>query len=370
MAVPVASRRNRRRILIWSAVGVAAIAIIATGLLLARNGQANGTKNKKNAKGKKEEAAPASPVELSTVGKGAISTYLETTTVLEALNSAVLVARRQGQVTALLAEEGQSVQRGQVLARLDDTEAKIAFERARDALAQAERDATRNQALLERGVASTAAVDEITLKRKKARQDLEQAEYDLTQTRIVAPFAGKVVTRMINLGETVTPGRDCFRVDDFTPLLARVYFPEREQTRVRVGQVAELELDSQPGRSFPARVTIVNPTVDRTNGTFKVTMEISDREGILRPGSFARVRLTSGSFSDAIVLPRKAVVSEDGDSYVFVAQGDTVHRVAVRLGAISGDTAQILAGLAPGQKVVTVGQGGLKPGARIKAVAF
>ncbi|MGH7725384.1 MAG: efflux RND transporter periplasmic adaptor subunit [Candidatus Eiseniibacteriota bacterium] len=370
MAVPVAPRRSRRRLIIWSAVGVAAVAIIATGLLLARNGQANGDKNKKNGKGKKEEAAPAAPVELSTVAKGRIETYLETTTVLEAVNSAVLVARRQGQVTALLAEEGQNVKQGQTLARLDDTEAKIAFERARDALDQAERDAKRNQSLLERGVASTAAMDEITLKRKKAKQDLEQAEYDLSHTRITAPFGGKVVTRMINLGETVTPGRECFRVDDFTPLLARVYFPEREQTRVRTGQVADLELDSYPGRTFPARVTIVNPTVDRTNGTFKVTLEVTDREGVLRPGSFARVKLTSGAFDNAVVLPRKAVVSEDGDSFVFVAQGDTVNRVAVRLGAISGDTAQILAGIVPGQKVVTVGQGGLKPGAKIKQVAF
>lgn len=364
----LAAFRSRRRILIWSAVGVAAVAIVAAGLLLARNGQAKSDKSKKN--GKKEEAAPAAPVEISTVGKGAISTYLETTTVLEAVNSAVLVARRQGQVTALLTEEGQNVGQGQVLARLDDTEAKIAYERARDALDQAERDASRSQALMERGVSSTAAGDEVTLKHRTAKQALAQAQYDLDQTRIVAPFSGKVVTRMINLGETVTNGRECFRVDDFTPLLARVYFPEREQTRVRVGQIARLELDSHPGREFPARVTIVNPTVDRTNGTFKVTLEISDREGILRPGSFARVRLTSGSFPDAVVLPRKAVVSEDGDSYVFVAQGDTVNRVAVRVGAISGDTAQILAGIAPGQKVVTVGQGGLKPGSKIKQVAF
>jgi membrane fusion protein (multidrug efflux system) len=360
-----APRRRPRRVLLFSIIGVAIVAVVA-GLLIARNGQANNGKKK----GKKDDAPAASPVELTTVSKGAITTYLETTTVLEAVHSAVLVARRQGQVVSLRVDEGTSVSKGQVLAQLDDTEAKIAYERAKATYEQSQRDAERGKALLEKGVSSSQSMDDLTLKWRTAKQNFAQAEYDLAQTRIVAPFSGRVVSRMINLGETVTPGRDCFRVDDFDPLLARVYFPEREQNRVRLGQTAELTLDAQPGKVFPARVTIVNPMIDRTNGTFKVTLEVKDREGLLRPGSFARVRLTSGSFADAIVLPKKALVTEDGDSYVFKAQGDSVNRVAVNVGAISGDTAQILAGLAPGEKVVTVGQGGLKQGSRIKAVAF
>jgi len=80
------------------------------------------------------------------------------------------------------------------------------------------------------------------------------------------------------------------------------------------------------------------------------------------------VRLRTGSFEDVLVLPQRAMVSEDGENYVFVARGDTVVRVPVKVGAISGDTAQILAGLAAGDRVVTVGQGGLKQGARVKSV--
>ena len=363
MELAPAPRRRRPRWL-WPVVAVAAIAVIAGGLFVARNGQANGEK-----KGKKDEI-PAAPVELSTVGKGSISTFLETTTVLEAVNSAILVARRQGQVTALLADEGRPVARGQVLARLDDTEARIALSRAQLALDQAEREASRGTQLHERGVQSQSALDDLTFKLRTARENLAQAQYDLSQTRITAPFGGRVVGRFIQLGETVTPGKECFRVDDFDPLLARVYFPEREQGRIHVGQEATLTMDAHPGRQFPARVTIVNPSVDRGNGTFKVTLEVQDRSGDLRPGSFARVRLQAASYDDVVVLPRKAVVTEDGDSYVFVAQGDSVNRIAITVGAISGDTAQILAGLAPGAKVVTVGQGGLKQGARIKAVAF
>ena len=112
----------------------------------------------------------------------------------------------------------------------------------------------------------------------------------------------------------------------------------------------------------------MNPVVDRANGTFKVTLEVRDARGLLRPGSFARVRLRTGSHANVLVIPQRAMVSEDGESFVFVARGDTVVRVPVRVGAISGDTAQVLAGLAAGDRVVTVGQGGLKQGARIKPV--
>lgn len=357
--------RRRRPRWLWPVVGVAAVGILVAGLLFARNGQANGDRKKD-----KKDAVPAAPVELSVVGKGSISTFLETTTVLEAVHSAVLVARRQGQVTALLADEGRPVARGQVLARLDDTEARIALSRSRLAFEQAERDAARGRQLHERGVQSQSTLDDLVFRVRTAKENLAQSEYDLSQTRIIAPFAGRVVGRFIQLGETVTPGKECFRVDDFDPLLARIYFPEREQGRVHVGQEATLTMDAHPGRAFPARVTIVNPSVDRGNGTFKVTLEVADRSGDLRPGSFARVRLQAASYADVVVLPRKALITEDGDSFVFVAQGDSVDRVAIEVGAISGDTAQVLAGLVPGAKVVTVGQGGLKQGARIKAVAF
>jgi membrane fusion protein (multidrug efflux system) len=367
MDSPVPKKSRARRTLWWSLGGLVAVAVVVFGLLAARSGQANNGAGKK---GKKDEPTPAAPVALSPVGRSALSTFLETTTVLEARNSATLVAKRQGQVVALPVEEGMTVAAGAVLARLDDTEAKIALAREQAAYDEAKRDAERGRALKDRGLSSTSAMDDLEFKLETERQGLAQAQYDLAQTRIVAPFGGKVVSRMVQLGETVTPGKECFLVSDFDPLLARVYFPEHDLPRVRVGQTATIESTAQPGHAFAARVTLVNPVVDRTNGTFKVTLEVVDRTGTLRPGSFAHVRLMSDSFADAIVIPRKSLVLEDGDAFVFVAQGDSVNRVSIKVGAVSGDTAQVVAGLAPGQKVVSVGQGGLKQGSRIKAVSF
>jgi RND family efflux transporter MFP subunit len=353
--------RPRRRWWIWSAAALVVVAV-GVGLLIAKNGRGDG--KKKNAK----EGPTAAPVEVAEVRRGDITTYLETTATLEARNAATLVASRAGQVRTLTAEEGRSVRQGAVLAQLDDTEARLAVERAEVSLKGVEREAERGRQLRQQGFMSEKDIDDVELRLRTAKVTLDEARYNLSQTRLVAPFSGRVTARMINLGETVTAGRECFRLEDFDPLLARLYFPERELSRLQVGQPARLTLDALPGKEFEARVALVNPVVDRANGTVKVTLEVRDPTRVLRPGNFAKVQLRTGRFADAVVLPRRAMLSEDGENYVFVARGDSVLKRVITVGAIAGDTAQILAGVVAGDSVVTVGQGGLKQGARIKPV--
>ena len=356
------TRPRRRRVLMWAALGALVVAVAVGGVLVARNARGNGKKKSD------KDAPPAAPVELTVVRRGSLATWLQTTTTLEARNLASVIARAAGEVIELRAEEGQWVQKGALLARLDDTEARLAVQRAEVSLESVERESERNQKMGAEGFLSEREVDDQKLKLRNARIELEQARHDLSETRIVAPFSGRVSDRFVNLGETLVAGKECFKLVDFDPILARVYFPERELPRLRIGSPATLELDAHPGREFPATVSLVNPVVDRSTGTFKVTLEVRDPHGLLRPGSFARVKLRTGSFDDAVLLPRRAMVQEDGDEYVFVAHGDSVARVAVRVGAIAGDTVQILAGLAPGDSVVTIGQGGLKQGSKIKPV--
>jgi RND family efflux transporter MFP subunit len=364
MEVQATPRRRRRRMLVLSGVGL--LVLVAIGLSFAfKNANSNGGKGKKKAE---RDSIPASPVEVSEVRDGPINTFLETTATLEARNQATLVARREGPVVQIATEEGEWVQAGNLLARLDDKEARLAVERAELALAVAKREAERAEQLHSQGFMSPKEQDDLVLKRRTAEVELEQRRYELGLTRIVAPFSGRVTERMINLGETVTSGKSCFAMVDFDPVRARLYFPERDLPAVRVGQRALVTLDSHPGKVFEAAVTLVNPVVDQSNGTFKVTLELSNPGGALRPGAFARVRLKTGSFASALLLPRRGVLTEDGEDYVFVARGDSAVRIPVKLGAIENDTAQITTGLEAGERVVTVGQGGLKQGSKIRVV--
>lgn len=369
--------RPRRRVLLWAAAGIALAAVAVVGTIAVRNADGNGGKasaadstrkaaGKKNGKGKEE--APPAPVELTEVRAGAMTTWLETTAVLEARNAATLVARRAGPVVRIACEEGDWVEAGATLAQLDDREARLAVQKAEVAAEVAQREMERARELASRGFLSEQEQDDRSLRLRTAQVELEQARHELSLTSVRAPFAGRVVTRSIQVGENLGAGDPCFDLAEFSPLRARIYFPERDLPRVRVGQEAELTFDAAPGEVHRARVALVNPVVDRANGTFKVTLELPNPGGALRPGAFARVRLRTGRFEQALLVPRRGILSEDGESFCFVARGDSVQRVRVVLGATDDDTAQVLDGLAAGDQVVTVGQGGLRPGARIRPV--
>lgn len=363
---PRIKRRARSRVL-WSGVVVVTVAVVAVAaLFVARAGSVPGGRAAKGKKG--PEAPQASPVELTEVRRGPITTYLVGTASLEPRHSAALLAERAGQVTAILAEEGAWVRRGQPLARLDDRDARLAVQRTELAADAAARDADRGRQMKEQGFLSDREFESLEVHRRETWVALEQARLDLARTEITAPFSGRVVSRAVNLGETVTAGHECFRVVDFEPVLARVHFPERELNRVRVGQRAWVEPENGPDRAVPGRVSLVNPVLDEAHGTFKVTVEVPNRGGALRPGAFTHVRIESERVADALLLPRRGLLEEDGERFVFVARGDSAVRVAVRIGATAPDTVQVLDGLVAGDRVVTLGQGGLRPGARIRPV--
>lgn len=359
--------RPRRRAMLVGGIAIVVVAVLGGVGLMAQRANGNGSEKKKK---DAPDETTAAPVELAEVRRGGIDTYLQSTTTLEARNEASLVARRQGQVMAIPVEEGQWVHKGDPLAQLDDRETRLAVDRAELAEKVAERELNRGRQLREKGYLSPKELDDLELKLRDATVALGQARYDLSLTRIVAPFSGRVVERSINLGETVPDGKECFRIADFDPILARVYFPERDLARVKVGQEARLDFDARPGQSYTAHVWLVNPVVDPANGTFKVTLEVPNPKGMLRPGTFARVHLRTGTFEDALLVPRRGVLSEDGDQYVFVARGDSVQRVPVHMGAVENDMAQILDGLEAGDRIVTLGHGGLKSGAKIRPVTL
>lgn len=357
-------RRRRRLILIIGGAALAAAAVAV--VVVARNADGKVEPGKK----KGESLAARAPVEVTVAGRGDLSTWLEASGTLEARNSATLVSERAGRLVSLRAEEGDRVAAGDLLAQLDDAEAQLALQRAEVEFETARRDAERGRQMRAQGYLSPKEMDDLDLRQRGAEVTLGEARLDLSRTRIVAPFGGRVTMRQVNLGESVPVGKECFRVEEFSTLRARIYFPERELARVRVGQHAELELDGVPGRRHPARVALVNPSVDGTNGTFKVTLELANPDGALRPGAFAQVRLRTGDVSAALLVPRRGVITQDGEAFVFVARGDSAVKVPVAVGAEEGDRTQILSGLVAGDSVVTVGQGGLKQGSKIRVVSF
>jgi membrane fusion protein (multidrug efflux system) len=307
----------------------------------------------------------AVPVQVDIVRRGAISQHLETNGTLEAENEVDLVARASGPITKLVAEEGDTLSKGTLLARIDDREARNQVANATVSRDEAQLAFDRTKTTYDKGLVSQESYDSALSQLQSAEVQLENAEIQLAYTEIRAPFDSLVVARYIKQAQYVSPGMPLFRVSDFTPLLCPIQVPEKDLSRLRKGQLARIEVEAFSGQSFDGRVLRIRPTVDAATGTVTVTLAVDGR-GQLRPGMFASIFLETDTRSDVLVIPRSALVLDSIGDTVFVRNGDIAERREVQLGFREQDSVEVLAGLVEGEELIVLGQDGLADGTPIR----
>jgi len=315
-----------------------------------------------------EDSTPAIPVEAAVAQKSQVAATYSGTTTLEAAEEASVVAKVGGTVSEIYAEEGRQVRAGDALARMDDADMRYAAEQAQANYDKKQLEFTRSQTLYDRKLISADAFDAVKYDLAVLKATNDQAKLNLDRTVIRSPIDGVVAKRLIKVGNTLTPNQAVYVVTDFDPLLAVLYVPENALARLRPGQPATLDADALPGKSFAGKVARLSPVVDPQTGTFKVTVEVRPTGHQLAPGMFSRVSVTYDVHKDALTVPRAAIVTEDGESAVYVVKAGVAHRVAVTLGYADGDKVEITRGVAAGDMVVTLGQNSLKDGTKVAVV--
>jgi membrane fusion protein (multidrug efflux system) len=347
----------------------AGIALLVLGLsACARDGVAGDkTAVEMEAKAKAEAAIP---VEVARPVRGEMLAMYSGTATLEAEADAEIIAKVGGEVRQIFVEEGDRVRAGQVLAQLDDRQLRLQAAQTRAALAKAERDFNRQVELNAKGLVSAGAFENLKYDLDNHRAAHDLAQLNLSYSAIRAPFAGVVAERHVKLGKELAVGSPVFRVTDPTPLKASVFVPERELARLKPGQPANVAADALAGRSFPAHVKLVSPMVDAATATFKVTLEVDDPEGDLKPGMFARVGIVFERRADTLTIPRIALLDSDGSSNVFVVNSGKAEQRAIKTGLANAGRVEIIQGLEGAEQVVVVGQNGLKDGNPVRVVTL
>ena len=315
-----------------------------------------------------EERLPAVPVEAAVATRGSISAFFSGTATLEAEEEAFVVAKAGGIVEQIFVEEGSYVDAGTPLAKLDDQRLALDMERARVTLEQLEREAARQKEMFEKQLVSAEEYEAV-----RSNYDAQKAAFDLTElqvkyTMVRAPISGVISERFIKVGNMVQTNAQTFRITDFDPLLAVLYVPERELNKLRVGQRAEVRVDAMAGDVFPGRIKRVSPIVDPETGTFKVTVEVSDRSRQLKPGMFGRVNIVYETRTDAILVPRNAVLTEDDEQTVFAIRDSLAHRTQVVTGFADASMIELVQGVAEGDQVITIGQNNLRDSAHVVVI--
>jgi len=314
------------------------------------------------------ESMAAVPVETTPVVRRPISSFIETNGTLEAENEVDVVARVSGPIVKLLAEEGDEVQQGQLLAQLDDEEYATQLEISRVGMNETRQAFERAQSLQGEQLISTGAYEQAVPAYGSAKARYEADSIQLGYTEIKAPFRGLIVTRYVDFAQQVSANTPLFRISDFDPLLCPIQVPERSLSDLRLGQSAYLTVEPYPGQRFDASVLRISPVVDAATGTIKVTLQVRGL-GKLRPGMFTRVFVETATRPNALVIPKSALSLESIGDTVYVAQGETASRREVTLGFREGDYVEVLSGLAEDEQVVVVGQDALSDGTPIQVLA-
>ncbi|WP_187300676.1 efflux RND transporter periplasmic adaptor subunit [Mizugakiibacter sediminis] len=347
-----------------------------------------------------KEAAAASariPVEAAVASRAPIAASYSGTGTLEAQGETDVVSKTSGVLLKLYVEEGMRVQKGQLLAQLDDAGARASVAQSLAQMRKAEATYARAERAIKQQLIPRAEYDQDKYDLETQRAAYEGAKLQLAYTRIEAPISGVISRRMVKIGNLIQPNQALFHIVDMEPLQVTLNVPERELGTLKAGQPVKLAVDALPGEAFPGSVARIAPVVDASSGTFRVTCEFRDDTHALKPGMFGRVDVVYDQRRDALVIPRAALIEEDGETAVFVVErgappkpaapakgkpGEAVaaetkppaapvlvaKRRAVKIGYADGSRVEIREGLAPGDRVITIGRNAVRDGTEVQVL--
>lgn len=172
---------------------------------------------------------------------------------------------------------------------------------------------------------------------------------------ITAPIDGVVDARNVNLGQAVEPNTVLFHISHRDQLIVLAQIYEEDLGKIKVGQEATIQVLSYPNKTFTGKITLIEPNLDPLTRTVNVRIILDNKQGLLKPGMFARANVILQKNEAALTVPNSAIIDAHGEKFVFLRQGDTYERIKVKIGLADDDYTEIKNGLVSGDEVATQG---------------
>ncbi len=438
---PVVVTAVKKRVPILLTLKASLFLLLAACLMFACSPQKDGSISKNNDSIVRSEIKPEAEnqaadmtlVVATRLREGPIDSFIEVSTDVESLNSVDLYSHLSNiQITEVLADEGDFVKQGELLADLDSVEIELELDQAevnhveakqrltkykiavdeatekrnsaRIQSEKAKKDYDKTLKMVKDDLLAEEELDSDRLAWEKAASELEQArlqqeqaaadlelgdtelakcaiavsnsELKLSRTRIKAPFNGYISYKNATQGMTVLSGSHLFTLVNTDILVANLYIPQEDLLEIKTGLPVKFRCDALPGNEFSGTISVVNPVVDPTSGTVKLRCDINaGRETLLRPGMFITARIITASRKKALLIPRKAVFYDDEKpTFFLIDQENTVQRIHFEPGASTQLAREILSTqpetdrVTDGALIVIVGQDNLKNGDKVTVV--
>ena len=260
-----------------------------------------------------------------------------------------------GRVSQISFREGERVTKGQVLVRLDDSVQQADLDRAKANLTLSKTKHERSIDLRNKGFISSQALDEAENNWKVAQADSELMAARSGKTSIHAPFSGTIGLRQVSVGDYVKEGQDMVNLESLDPLKVDFRVPELALSQLRDGQLLQITLDALPDRAYDGKVVAINPLIDANGRAVVIRAQVPNKDGKLRPGMFARVRLFTSANKDTIVVPEESLFPLGEDKYVYKVVEGKATRQKIDIGQRHEGRVEVMNGLTPDDVVVTAG---------------
>ncbi|NCC52949.1 MAG: efflux RND transporter periplasmic adaptor subunit [Spartobacteria bacterium] len=320
---------------------------------------------KKKEEKKEEIALNPTVVRVTTMAPASIPDVIAIPGRIEPNVEAKLAAEKDGKVTRLTVDKGDQVSKGQLLLEVDKRVWQHMLNKAKLDIREAEKDLERQQGLREAGAISVDEFDDIKTRKEMAEIAVTDAEVNIAQCEIVSPIDGIMDDRRIELGEYARAGDPLFTVVDMDEVKLAINVPERDISKLAVGQEVMFTVAALPGMTFTGQVSFLAVLADRKSNAFDVEVSVANPKHLLKPGMIAESRIVRALRDDAMIIPLASIIPQKGEHVVFLFQEGHAVRRNVQIGALIGSEAVISAGLAPGDEVIVEGHRALVDGAPV-----
>lgn len=312
---------------------------------------------------------PPMPVEVSQVTVQKVVDKFEGVGTIEAIEAVTVVAEIDAIVKSLPFEEGGFIERGRVIARLDDAQLAAEEARADALLAQSQASHDRVKRVVEQNAAAPQDLDDAEALLKVARANLDVARARRAKTTITAPFDGIIGARRVSVGAFLRVGGAIADLANIDEIRVTFSVPERFLSRVTQGARVTVSTPALPGHAVEGEITVVEPLIDPLTRSARVTARMSNPDRKLRPGMSANVSAVLNERDHALTIPNEAVFGSGDQLFVFVVGADsTVSRVPLSLGTRLPDVVEVLGGLEAGMTVVRAGHQKLFDGGKVMPI--
>lgn len=372
---------NTRRKLVIA--GTALVVVIAAAAFAWRTTTAPAAQSVVDKTIESERLLELIPAELHTIKPRGLVDTVRFTGTTHPIDQTIVKSRVAGRLAEVLVREGDTVAKGQLLARFETTELQAkanerqsSVEAARADLRWASRDRADKETLAARNIVSQAALDQSRANAEQkasmvamAEAQLEIARKNLADAEVLAPFDGVVGERIANQGESLPIDGKILALLDTSRVEVAAQMPAADVVRMKVGQEAQVTLEGFGERPFRAKVTRISPTAQPGSRSILVYVEILDRHDGLRGGLFAMGSINVQEKGHALAVPAAAMRKDDQGDFVLAIENGMLARKPV--GAIRtwsrGELVEVK-GLEAGMRIVSAPLPGLKAGQRVKVI--